>query len=43
MKFMVTWRLHDEHRHEALAAFSAMTAEDEQADLGGVTLIGRWR
>ena len=42
MKFMVTWRVHDEHRHEALKAFSAMTTEDEAADLGSVSLIGRW-
>lgn len=42
MKFLVTWRVHDEQRHDALAAFSAMTAEDEENDLGGVKLIGRW-
>jgi hypothetical protein len=43
MKFLVTWRLHDEHRHDALKAFSAMSAEDHQADLGdSVKLIGRW-
>lgn len=42
MKFLITWRLHDEQRHEALAAFSAMTEEDEAADLGDVKLIGRW-
>ena len=41
MKFLVTWRIHDEHRHAALKAFSEMTAEDDQADLGSVTLIGR--
>ena len=42
MKFMVTWRVHDEQRHEVLAAFSAMSAEDEAADLGEVKLLGRW-
>ena len=42
MKYMITWRIHDEHREEALKAFSAMTPEDDQADLGSVTLIGRW-
>ena len=43
MKFLVTWRVHDEHRHDALKAFSAMSAEDTQADLGdSVKLIGRW-
>ena len=43
MKFMITWRVHDEHRHDALKAFSEMTGEQDQADLGdGVRLIGRW-
>lgn len=42
MKFMVTWRVHDEQRHDALKAFSEMTAEDQQASLGSVNLIGRW-
>jgi hypothetical protein len=43
MKFLVTWRVHDEHRHDALKAFSAMSAEDTRADLGdSVKLIGRW-
>ena len=43
MKFLVTWRVHDEHRHEALKAFSSMTPEDDEADTGdAVTLIGRW-
>ena len=42
MKFLVTWRVHDEQRHEALKGFSAMTPEDDSADLGSVRLIGRW-
>ncbi|MDX1579465.1 MAG: DUF3303 family protein [Gemmatimonadota bacterium] len=42
MKFLVQWRVHDEKRHEALAGFSEMTPEDDAADLGDVTLIGRW-
>ena len=43
MKFLITWRVHDEHRHEVLEAFSEMTPEDDQAQLGdSVTLIGRW-
>lgn len=43
MKYMVTWRVHDEQRHEVLKAFSAMSAEDDQADMGdGIKLIGRW-
>ena len=43
MKFLVTWRIHDESRHDALKAFSEMSAEDDRADLGdSVKLIGRW-
>jgi hypothetical protein len=42
MKFMITWRVHDEQRHDAFKSFSAMSAEDEKADLGEVELIGRW-
>jgi len=42
MKFLVTWRVHDEHRHDALKAFSEMSAEEQQANLGDVKLIGRW-
>jgi hypothetical protein len=43
MKFLITWRIHDQHRGDALKAFSAMTEADDQADLGdSVKLIGRW-
>ena len=42
MKFMVTWRVHEDKRDDALKAFSAMTSEDDKADLGDVKLIGRW-
>jgi hypothetical protein len=42
MKYLVTWRVHAEMRHEALKAFSAMTDADHEKDLGGVRLIGRW-
>jgi hypothetical protein len=43
MKFLVTWRIHEDKRHDALKAFSQMTAEDDRADMGdGVRLIGRW-
>jgi len=42
MKFMVTWKVHEDKRHEALKAFSAMSDEDDSRDLGGVRLIGRW-
>jgi hypothetical protein len=42
MKFLLNWRVHEDKRHEALKAFSAMTPEDDRADLGGsLTLIAR--
>ncbi len=42
MKFMVTWKVHEDKRHEALKTFSAMSDDDDSRDLGGVRLIGRW-
>jgi hypothetical protein len=43
MKFMVTYSIHLDKRHQALQAFSQMTQADDQADLGeNITLIGRW-
>ncbi len=43
MKFMVTWRLHEAHRHDTLKAFSQMSPEDDKADLGdSIRMIGRW-
>ncbi len=43
MKYLLCWRIHEDKRHEAFKAFSAMTAEDDRADMGeNVTLIGRW-
>lgn len=43
MKFMLTWRVHEDQRQNALHAFSQMTAEDDLADLGAnIKLIGRW-
>jgi hypothetical protein len=43
MKYLISWRVHDDKRHEALQAFSAMTPEDDQADTGdNLELIGRW-
>jgi hypothetical protein len=43
MKFMLTWRLHQEKRQDALKGFSAMTAADDKADMGeNIRLIGRW-
>lgn len=43
MKFMVTWRIHDEHRENAFKTFSNMTEADDKADHGpNIKLIGRW-
>ena len=43
MKFMATWRVHDEHRHDALKAFSEMTDEEARAEFGdSIEVIGRW-
>ena len=43
MKFMVSWRVHPEKRHEVFKAFSQMTSADDAKDMGKeVKLIGRW-
>lgn len=43
MKFLINWRVHEDKRQETLKAFSAMTAEDDAADVGpNLRLIGRW-
>ena len=43
MKFLVTWRVHEDERHSTLQAFSQMTSEDDKADMGdNIRLIGRW-
>ncbi|GEO08194.1 DUF3303 domain-containing protein [Segetibacter aerophilus] len=43
MKFMLSWRLHQEKRQAALKGFSEMTAADDAADMGdNIRLIGRW-
>lgn len=42
MKFMVTWRIHEDKRHETLKAFASMSDEDAAGELGSVKLIGRW-
>ena len=43
MKFMATWQVHEDKRHDTLQAFSAMTAADDKGDMGDkVKLIGRW-
>ena len=42
MKFMVTWVCHPEKRQDAYKAFAQMSDADDEADRGGVNLIGRW-
>ena len=43
MKFLVTYSIHPEKRHQALQAFSRMTPADDLADVGkNISLIGRW-
>ena len=42
MKFMVTWVGHPDKRHDAYKAFAQMSDADDEADRGGVKLIGRW-
>jgi Domain of unknown function (DUF3303) len=43
MKFMLTWRIHQEKRQAALKGFSQMTDADDKADMGDkIKLIGRW-
>ncbi len=42
MKYLIQWRVHEDKRHEVLGAFAAMTKADDEKDLGGVKLIGRW-
>jgi len=43
MKFLMTWRIHDDKRMEALSAFSQMSPEDDLAEMGSnIKLIGRW-
>ncbi|GAA4318345.1 hypothetical protein GCM10023115_44200 [Pontixanthobacter gangjinensis] len=43
MKFKLTWRLHEEHRHDALKGFSQMSEQDDKNDWGDkIKMIGRW-
>ena len=43
MKLLVNWKMREGKLHEALAVFSQMTAEQDQAQMGdGIELIGRW-
>ncbi len=43
MKFLIQFTLHEEKRHETLAMFAQMPADQEQAMMGDhLKLIGRW-
>ena len=42
MKYMVQWRVHEDKRHEALAAFSGMGSAENEPGLSDLNLIGRW-
>jgi hypothetical protein len=43
MKFLVTWQVHEDQRHEVLRTFAEMSEADDRADMGSkVKLIGRW-
>jgi hypothetical protein len=42
MKFMITFEMHPDQRHDAYKTFAQMTAADDEADRGGVQQIGRW-
>jgi len=42
LKFMMTWSIFPETRHDAAKGFGQMTDADDEADHPGVKLIGRW-
>ena len=42
MKFMVTWRVQENRRHEALKIFSSMSDEEVANEFGDLNVIGRW-
>lgn len=43
MKFLITWTLHEEKRHDTLALFAQMSDEQENSMMPeGMSLIGRW-
>ena len=42
MKFMVTWRVQENRRHEALKIFSGMSDEEAASEFGDLEVIGRW-
>ena len=42
MKFMVTWRVQEDRRHEALKIFSGMSDEEAANEFGDLKVVGRW-
>ena len=42
MKFMVSWKVHEDQRHDALKTFTGMSANDAADAFGGLEVIGRW-
>ncbi len=42
MKFMVSWKVQDDKRHEALKIFSGMSEAEAASEFGGLKVIGRW-
>lgn len=43
MKFMISWNIHHDKRHDVIKLFSQMTEDDDKKDIGDkIKLIGRW-
>ena len=43
MKFMISWRFHQDKIHNGLKHFSQMTKDDDKKDAGDkINVIGRW-
>ncbi len=43
MKFMVSWKIHQDKKHDAIKLFSQMTTADDKKDAGDkINVIGRW-
>lgn len=42
MKFMVTWRVHPDKRHEVMRHWCSLTPQQRAEMAPGVKLIGRW-
>lgn len=42
MKFMVSWCVHEDKRHEAFKVFSGMNDAEIEQEFGNLNVIGRW-